>query len=175
MKDTEYLAKSALISAFYVVLTTLSTIIAPQLTFGIIQLRVSEALVILPLLTPAAIPGLFVGCIISNAIGVAMGANIAGALDILLGSFATLIAAILTRQLRNIKLKQNSKFIWDFPFLSLLPPVILNGLIVGLELSFFIPDYTFIPAFISVALSEFVVAFAIGIPLYYAILKAKIF
>src|SRR5690554_4283385 len=108
MKDTEYLAKSALISAFYVVLTTLSTIIAPQLTFGIIQLRVSEALVILPLLTPAAIPGLFVGCIISNAIGVAMGANIAGALDILLGSFATLIAAILTRQLRNIKLKQNS-------------------------------------------------------------------
>lgn len=174
-KNTQYLSESALISAFYVVLTTLTTIIAPHLTFGPIQLRVSEALVILPLLTPAAIPGLFVGCIISNAIGLAMGANIAGALDILLGSVATLAAAVLTRWLRNVKFTKKSRFIWDFPFVSLLPPVILNGLIVGLELSLFVPGNTFLLASLSVGISEFVVVYCLGIPLYYAVLKAKVY
>ncbi|MBQ2676856.1 MAG: QueT transporter family protein [Clostridia bacterium] len=164
-KSTFYLVKSALIGAFYAVLTVVSTLIVPYLTFGPIQLRLSEALVVLPLFTPAAVPGLFVGCVISNAVGVALGANIAGVWDILIGSAATLLAALFTRWLRNIKFK-------GMPLLALLPPVIFNALIVGFELSFFLPELSYLIGFLQVGVSELIVVYALGLPLYFAIKKS---
>ena len=104
-----FLIQAAMIAAIYVVLTV---VFAP-FSFGQIQVRVSEALTILPYFTPAAIPGLAIGCIVGNAIG--------GAIlpDIIFGSLATLIGSCFTYLLRN----QNK-------YLAPLPPIISNTVIV---------------------------------------------
>ena len=118
------LAEGGLIAAMYAALT----LAIPAASFGVGQFRVSEMLTILPVFTPAAVPGLTVGCLVSNLVGLAMGANVAGAWDILFGPLATLAAALLTYSLRNIRLK-------GLPLLSTLPPVLLNAVVVGLELT----------------------------------------
>lgn len=113
--NTLFLAQSAMIAAIYVVLTV---ILAP-FSYGEVQVRVSEALTILPVFTPAAIPGLFVGCLISNILG--------GCIlpDIIFGSIATLLGACFTYLLRN----RNK-------FLAPLPPIISNILIVPFVLHY---------------------------------------
>ena len=89
-KKTLYLVQAAMIAALYVVLTLIAN--AFGLASGAIQIRLSEMLSVLPFFTPAAIPGLFVGCMLSNFI---TGACL---LDIVLGSFATLIGAVGDRK-----------------------------------------------------------------------------
>lgn len=108
-KKVQFLVQSAMIGAIYVVLT----ILFQPFSFGQIQVRIAEALTILPIFTPAAIPGLFVGCLIGNILG--------GSIlpDIIFGSLASLIGAIFTYVLR----KQNK-------YLAPLPPMIANTLIV---------------------------------------------
>ena len=105
----QFMAQSARIAAIYVVLTVL---FAP-ISFGQIQFRIAESLTILPAFTPAAIPGLFIGCLIGNILG--------GAIlpDILVGSIATLLGAVFTYLLRN-----RSK--WLAP----LPPILANTLLI---------------------------------------------
>lgn len=90
-KNVLFMAQAAVIAAIYVVLTV---VFAP-FSFGEVQVRIAEALTILPVFTPAAVPGLFVGCILGNIAG--------GALlpDIIFGSIATLIGAVFTWKLRN--------------------------------------------------------------------------
>ena len=107
-KSTMFLVQAAAIGAIYVVLTLL---FAP-LSYGEVQIRFSEALTILPSFTPAAIPGLFVGCILSNLLGGAI------PVDIVFGSVATLIGAVFTYKLRSNK--------WLAP----VPPIVANTLIV---------------------------------------------
>ena len=97
-KGTQFLAEAAVIGAIYVVLTLL---FAP-LSYGEIQIRFSEALTILPFFTPAAIPGLFVGCIIANLFGGAI------PVDIIFGSIATLIGAVFTYRLRSCNRVSNA-------------------------------------------------------------------
>lgn len=118
------LTVSAVIAALYCALT----LALPFMTFGPVQCRFSEALTILPIFTPAAVPGLAVGCVLSNTIGLASGANVAGAWDILLGTVATLLAAVCTRLLRK------------YPLFATLPPVLLNALIIGTELTVVLYD-----------------------------------
>ena len=90
-----FLTQAAMIAALYVVLTFLSN--AFGLASGAIQIRISEALTLLPYFTPAAVPGLFVGCLLSNVLtGCAL-------FDVLFGSLATLLGAIGTRILRKSK------------------------------------------------------------------------
>lgn len=125
------LTTAALIAAMYTVLTVC---LAP-LSYGLVQCRLSEALTILAVFTPTAIPGLTVGCVISNLIGLSSGANIAGALDVLLGPLATGVAAWLTWALRNQR-------VGGLPLWSTLPPVVLNALIVGSELALVAPQFT---------------------------------
>ena len=108
-KGTQFLAEAAVIGAIYVVLTLL---FAP-LSYGEIQIRFSEALTILPFFTPAAIPGLFVGCIIANLFGGAI------PVDIIFGSIATLIGAVFTYRLRNCN-----------RFLAPIPPFVPNAAFV---------------------------------------------
>ena len=86
-----FLTQAAVIAAIYVVLT----IIFAPFSFGEVQVRISEALTVLPFFTPAAIPGLFVGCIIANLFGGAIPA------DIIFGSIATLLGALGTYALRK--------------------------------------------------------------------------
>ena len=104
-----FLTQAAVIAAIYVVLT----IIFAPFSFGEVQVRISEALTVLPFFTPAAIPGLFVGCIIANLFGGAIPA------DIIFGSIATLLGALGTYALRK-----------KSRFLAPLPPIIANTLIV---------------------------------------------
>ncbi len=161
-KRTLHIVQAALIAAIYVGLTYA---FAP-VSYGMIQLRFAEALTILPLLTPAAIPGLTIGCIIANL------SSPYGLVDIICGSLATLLAAICTRMTRNIRIK-------GFPFLSFLFPVIFNTVIVGLELSYFINNGEIFKEiwvfFSSIAASEALVCFILGTPLYYGLKKTKIF
>lgn len=118
------LAVTGLIAGLYAALTLL---LAP-LSFGPVQCRAAEALTILAAYTPAAIPGLTVGCVLSNLAGLSMGANTAGALDVLLGPIATGIAAWLSYRLRRYRVK-------GLPLWSAIPPIATNALIVGTELA----------------------------------------
>ena len=111
-----FVAHASIIAALYVVLTLFSN--ALGLANYAIQIRFSEALTILPYFTPAAIPGLFVGCILSNTLTGCL------PLDIIGGSIATLLGAICTYKLRKWK------------YLSPLPPIIFNMLIIPPILSF---------------------------------------
>lgn len=108
-RENLFMTQAAMIAALYVVLTV---VFAP-FSFGEVQVRVSEALTILPFFTPAAIPGLFIGCLIGNLIG--------GAIlpDIIFGSLATLLGAVFTYLLR----KQGKYF-------APLPPIAANMIIV---------------------------------------------
>ena len=108
-----FLTQSAMIAAIYVVLT----VVFRPFSFEEIQVRIAEALTVLPAFTPAAIPGLFVGCLIGNLIG--------GSIlpDIVFGSLATLIGALFTYLLR----KQSR-------FLAPLPPIVANTVIIPLIL-----------------------------------------
>ena len=118
-----FLAVAGLIAGLYTVLTVA---LAP-FSFGIVQCRVSEALTILAAYSPASVVGLTVGCAISNL--VSLGANPAGAWDVLLGPLATGLAAVLSYWLRNVRFG-------GLPVLSTIPPVVTNALIVGTELTF---------------------------------------
>jgi uncharacterized membrane protein len=122
-KKTEFLAQAGLIAAAYTVLTLL----LQPLSFGAVQLRLSEILTILPVYTGAAVPGLTVGCFLSNLIGMASGANPAGAWDLLFGTAATGLAAVCSYLLRGVRFK-------GVPLLATVPPVVFNALIVGAEL-----------------------------------------
>ena len=135
------LTTASLIAAMYTVLTVC---MAP-LSYGLVQCRLSEALTILAAFTPAAIPGLTVGCVVSNLIGLSTGANIAGAIDVLLGPLATGVAAWLTWALR-------SRCVGRLPLWSTLPPVVFNALIVGTELAFVAPTFTIEVWFIQMGL-----------------------
>ena len=121
-KGTAYTVQAALIAAIYAALTYA---VAP-LSFGATQFRISEALTVLPVFTPAAIPGLAIGCIIAN-IG-----SPYGPIDILLGTVATVLAALATRLTRNIKIK-------NIPLLSFIFPTVFNGIIIGAEITMFTP------------------------------------
>ncbi len=121
-KQIMYLTQAAMIAALYVVLTLLAN--ALGLANYAIQVRFSEALTILPFFTPAAIPGLTVGCLLSNIL------TGCAPLDILFGTLATLIGALGTYALRR------------FEWLTPLPPILANTLIVPwvLRFAYDIPD-----------------------------------
>ncbi len=114
-KNVLFWTQAAMIAAIYVVLTV---VFAP-ISFSVGQVRIAEALTILPVFTPAAIPGLFVGCLIGNVI--------AGGViwDIIFGSLATLIGAYFTYLLR----RQNK-------FLAPLPPILSNTIVIPLILEY---------------------------------------
>lgn len=109
-------------AGLYVILTLVS--FAFGLAGGAVQLRLSEALCILPVFTPAAVPGLFAGCILANMItGCALP-------DIVFGSLATLLGALGTLRLRKYAAGENASFTGTL--LALLPPVLMNTVVVTL-------------------------------------------
>lgn len=150
-----------MIAAGYTVLTLLAMML--NLAYGPVQFRFSEALTVLPVLTPAAVPGLAVGCLLSNLW------SSMGALDIIFGTAATLLAALTTYMVRNIRVK-------GIPILAPLPPVLFNALIVGVEITIVSPGGFVFPAFLanalSVGLGELAVCYVLGLPLLVALEKA---
>ena len=153
---TLYTTRGALIAALYVALTLLSSVVG--LSSGVIQFRISEALCILPLFFPEAVPGLFIGCLISNLL-----AN--GVIwDIIIGSLATLIGAAGARLLIFLP----ERFKW----LATLPTVLANMIIVPFVLiyAYGAPDSYFF-LMMTVGLGEIVCAGFGGSALYYLIKK----
>jgi uncharacterized membrane protein len=144
MKNTKFLVQAAVIAAVYVVITMS---FAP-ISSGLFQLRFSEALTVLPALTAAAIPGLFIGCLLGNFL---VGASL---VDVILGSLTTLAAAYLSYRLRGKK--------WLVP----LPPIILNAIVVGYMLVYVyaVPVSLYV-AMAWVAAGQFVACYIIGYPL----------
>jgi len=144
---TKGLVMGALIAALYAILTYVSA--AFGLAYGAVQFRTSEVLTVLPIFSPSAVYGLTVGCIISN-----IGSSL-GPVDMLFGTAATLLAAVLMRLLRN-----------RLPiYLLLLFPALCNALIIGAELSIFAGDIGFLYAAATVGLGELVVTYVGGLPL----------
>ena len=163
-ENIHYIITGALIAAAYAGLTYLSN--AFGLAYGPIQLRISEILTLLPIFTPAAIPGLTIGCFIAN-IG---SFNVA---DLLFGTLATLVAAVLTRWLKDVKFK-------GIPFLAILPPVLVNALVIGFEIAvFYLGGENFLWGFLisalEVGLGQLIVCYVFGIPFYLVVEKYKIF
>lgn len=147
---TKYVIQAAIIAAIYALVTLL---LAP-ISYGPIQIRISEALTVLPALTPAGIPGLFIGCLLANILG---GAAVP---DIVFGSLATLAAAAVSYRLK------------DRHALVPLPPVIANGIIVGIVV-YFMYGFTItgttavdmMLCMLSVSAGEAVACYAAGLPL----------
>lgn len=161
---TVSLAQSALIAASYAAATYLSAVFG--FAYGGIQFRLSEALMILSVFSPAAVPGLTVGCILGNI------ASPMGIWDIIFGSLATLLSALTARKLRNVKIR-------SLPLLSLLMPVIFNGLIIGAELTLLVTSnelgiIIFAINSFEVMVGELAVCLAGGIPIYYTMKKTNI-
>ena len=141
---TKYLAEAAVIAAIYALLT----IVLAPISYGAVQVRISEALTVLPFFTPAAVPGLFVGCIAANIM------SPYGLADLIFGSAASLIGAIGSYLLRKK------------PLLVPLAPVISNGIIVGAMLYYvYEVPLPLIVQMLYVALGEVVACYAIGYPL----------
>lgn len=148
-KKTRYIVEAAIIGSIYAVITIL---LAP-ISYGQIQVRVAEALTILPFFTPAAIPGLFVGCIVANIFGGG------GLIDIIFGSLASLIAGILSRAMPKS---------WLVP----LPPVIINGLVIGWVL-FQVYGLPFWFSVGTVTLGQAIACYGLGHPLLLVLEKNK--
>lgn len=157
-KSTRYLTQAAIIAALYAVLTHLQNLLLPGSTTWAIQMRLSEALCVLALFTPAAVPGLTLGCLIFNITYAS-----ALPLDFVLGSAATLLAAEgmwLTRKVT----------VHGYPLLAMLMPAIANAILVGWELTVYIGGGFGLNA-LYVALGEIAVLLVPGSLLYYALKK----
>lgn len=164
-KNVRFLAQGAVIAALYAVLTYAAA--AVNLAYGPVQFRFSEALTVLPVFTPAAIPGLTLGCFLSNL------ASPLGVVDWVFGTAATLLAALGTRAAAKVEVR-------GIPWLAPLPPVLANTVIVGLEVAclsdagFAWANFSwaaFGAGALSVGLGELVVCYVLGLPLLIALKK----
>ncbi len=148
-KSTKFLVRTAVIAAIYAAIT----LVVYPLSYGPIQVRFSEALTLLPILLPEAIPGLAIGCLLAN---IPM-----GVWDMLIGTVATLLAAIFTRLVKN-------------PFLGAIMPVIFNAFLVPV-IFLTMPEMTssYWINVLTVGLGELISVFTLGLLLYFGLKKAQ--
>ena len=165
-KNTRFMVHAAVIGALYVVLTHGQNLLFPNSASMAIQFRASEALCVLAFFTPAAIPGLSIGCLLFNITSTA-----ALPLDFLVGSLASLLAALGMWYGRKFTVK-------DVPVLGFLLPALTNAMLVGWELTVYIGQAFWLNA-VQVAIGEIAVLLTLGNVLYFAIkrrgLNKKIF
>ena len=153
-QKSRFITRAAVIGAMYFALTHLQNLLLPGSTTWVIQCRAAEALCVLAFFTPAAVPGLTIGCLLFNL-------SFAGALplDWLVGSYATFLAAGSMRLLRRV------------PAVGLAMPALFNALLVGWELTLFLGETTFTMAAFwlnaaYVAAGELIVLYTLGWLLY---------
>lgn len=168
-KNTFFLTQAAIIAALYAALVYLQNMLIPNSATLAVQVRVAEALTMLSIITPAAIPGLTLGCLLANLTSLQ-----AMPVDVVFGTLATFLASVCMYRLRKVRLK-------DLPIPSALMPVIFNGVIIGLELTFFIPNdadsllLVFLTQGGLVALGEVISVVLLGIPFIRMVEKRKLF
>jgi uncharacterized membrane protein len=170
--NAKKIAMTAIIAAMYAALTYAQGALLPGTTTAAIQFRASEALNVLALFTPYAIPGLTLGCFIANLQSIGQGLP----LDMIFGTLATLGTALCMWALRNAKIK-------SYPLWAMLMPAIWNAVLVGAQIALFV-DGVFdlsnfsLPLLLTVggevALGELGVMLVLGTALYYAITKRKL-
>ena len=158
---TKKIVQAATIAAIYVVLTHLQNIILPSSTTAAIQCRLSEALTVLAFFSPAAVPGLTLGCLVFN-----LTSGAALPLDFLVGSLATLLAALGMRLTRNVTVR-------GLPVVGMAFPAITNALLVGWELKVYIGGGFWYNA-ICVAIGELIVLYTAGAVLYTALKRRRL-
>ena len=180
--STRRIARAGMIAAIYAALTILTITLLQGLAWGPVQLRISEAVCVLAILTRSAIPGLTIGCVIANLIGIALtGSGALGALDVFFGSLATLLGAWWAWKLRAR------------PALALLGPVLANALIVAAYLPLLLSAYGFytVPfteidlgdnyllmylfGVAAVGIGEALVVYALGLPLLHTLKRLAFF
>lgn len=151
-KKTKYLVQASVIAAIYVVLAQVFGFMG----FGPIQFRIAEALTILPFFTPAAIPGVFIGCLLANIL---YGGVI---LDVVVGSLTTLVAAYMSYKLRKNK--------WLVP----VPPILLNAAIIPfvLKYGYGLPD-TIPFMVVTIFVGQFIVVGIVGMVFLQALLPIR--
>ena len=153
---------AVVIAALYVGLTYITDLL--NLAYGSIQFRFPEILTLLPVFTPAAIPGVVIGNAIANI------RSTVGIIDVIVGPIATLLGALCTRALRN-------KLVKGIPVWSTLPPIVFKGLIIALEI-WFMGDRTlslFLNSCWTIALGQATVCVILGIPFLFFVKKANDF
>lgn len=166
-QKTQFIVYAAVLAALYVVLTYAQNILLPGTTSMTIQFRASEALCVFAFFTPAAIPGLTIGCLLFNVSNVG-----ALPLDWLVGTLATLLATSAMYATRRVRIKK-------WPFLGLLMPGLFNAPIVGAELAVYLGENGFTwPVFglnaLYVFIGETAVLLTLGSVLYFALNAAPV-
>lgn len=180
-KKTSYVAQAGMIAAVYAVATLVTMFLLQGLAWGPVQFRLSEAVTVLGVLTPAAIPGLTIGCAIANLISLAVnGTGALGMLDVVFGSIATCLGAL---------------WCWKFrakPKVALLGPILANALIVPAYLPIllqglgfytipftsisldgaYLPMYLF--GFLATGIGQAIVIYVLGLPLLSALKRFRI-
>lgn len=155
-KNTRFITQSAIIAALYAGLTWLQNLLIPGSASWAIQFRASEALCVLAFFNPAAIPGLSIGCLLFNLTFAA-----ALPLDFLVGTAATLLAAVAMHSLRK------------WPWVGFAMPAVFNAVLVGWELSVYIGGGFWLCA-LQVAIGELAVLYTLGSAFYFSIRKRKL-
>ena len=159
MDKPSFSVRSLCLSAIIAALYSALTLGFQAISYGAVQFRVSEAMTLLPVLFPEAVAGLTVGCLISNLFN-PLGATI---YDIVFGTLATFLAAMLTSRMRGN--------VW----LKALPPVICNAVIVGLVLTYAYGIDVLWMNILTVGLGEAVVCYVLGVPLVKVLAKQPFF
>lgn len=167
-KKVLFIVQTAVIAALYAALTYAQNMLLPGTASAAVQFRVSEALNVLALFSPSAIPGLTLGCVISNIYNIGSGLP----LDMIFGSLATLGATSFIYLLKNVKIK-------SYPLLAMLMPALFNGAVIGWEIeAFFIEGSFKFTGFLIqgglVFLGELGVMLVLGTALYYVMTKRKL-
>ena len=168
LSQSNFIARTGVIAAAYAVCTLATMLFLGNLAWGPVQFRVSEALCALALFSPAAVPGLTLGCIIANAANIVLsGTGMLGMLDVVFGSLATFAGALFTWKLRRR------------PALALLGPVLANALIVPAYLPIMLSGIGFytIPLFglVTTGLGEAVIMYVLGLPLSRSLAQTPFF
>ena len=157
MKRTLYVAKAGIIATIYVILTWLASVMG--LASGVIQCRFSEALCILPVFTSAAVPGVTIGCLISNLV------TTGNMFDIVFGSLATLIGAYGAYLLRKGKLR----------YFASIPTVVANAVIIPFYLKLAgVADVAYVYTAVTVAIGEVISCTILGLILMRAVTKTSL-
>jgi len=148
MNQAKYLARASAIAAIYAGVTYL----LKPISYGPVQIRISEALTLLPILDKCAIPGLFIGCLVANILGGL------GPWDIYGGSLITLMAAYVTSKMKN-------------PILGSIPPILINAFGVSYYLSM-IYNLPYWPTVLYIGIGQTLSIMGVGVPLFFAIKRA---
>lgn len=162
------LTKAGIIAALYVILT----LPFAQFSYGIVQFRLAEILTVIPVLSSAAIPGVFIGCFLANLLN----PQSLGLIDVLAGSLATLLAAWQSYKLGWIwrsSRQRKAVRITRRHIIALLPPIVINALVVGIYLPFLLLEKVTVSIVVSsigsIALTQTIVIVILGLPLLIAV------